>query len=161
MKNLALSIGLGVIVYKNKILLIKRGNKPYQGLLGLPGGKIEGDEHLACGLIREIKEETGLKTKLEKYLGIVSELLIEDNEIKEHFLLHICRLYPVSVKIKGGKEGIVDWFNLEKIEKLKEKIIPSDFLIIKDIVKSKKCGYYDCIMEEKKGDYFLKKFEKD
>lgn len=50
------------------VLLVKqkRGKK----LWSLPGGKIEGNESVEQGLIREIKEETSLEVKFCRFLGI-------------------------------------------------------------------------------------------
>lgn len=164
-KNLyyrTLPIGLGVVIRRNKIILIKREKEPYQGLLGLPGGKIEKGEHLSTGLIREIKEETGIKTNFKEYLGLVSEFLIENGKLLEHFHLHISLLRPLSDALKASQEGIPLWFSLRTIDKIKEKIIPSDFQIIKNMViaeKKKKPNYFECVLEKVGRNYILRKFE--
>ena len=48
--------------YDKKILLLHRQNhKPQGGTWGIPAGKINSNEHILDAIIREIKEETGLK----------------------------------------------------------------------------------------------------
>ncbi len=44
-----------------KVLLIERGNDPYKGRWAFPGGFINIDEAAYDGVLRELKEETGLE----------------------------------------------------------------------------------------------------
>ena len=43
-----------------QVLLVERGNEPYQGGRALPGGFLRGDETLEVAARRELAEETGL-----------------------------------------------------------------------------------------------------
>ena len=85
--------------------------------------------------------------------------LIENGKILQHFLLHICELEPKTTEILNNSEGRLDWFHLNYLSSFKEKIIPSDFLIIEKIIKNKEKKYYNCIIEKKGNFYLLKKFE--
>ncbi len=159
-KELPLAIVICALVQDNKILLIERIKGDYIGFLGLPGGKIEKNEHFSTAAIREVFEESGIETEFREYLGLVSEHLLDENKkVAEHFLLHICCLVPKAVKIINGKEGKSDWFNLEKIGAIKNKVIPSDFIIIDKMVKNRGKNYYDCVIRKSSGKYILEKFE--
>jgi 8-oxo-dGTP diphosphatase len=46
-----------------KMLAIKRGKNPFQGMWALPGGNIDEAEHPIDAAIRELEEETGLTLK--------------------------------------------------------------------------------------------------
>lgn len=154
-----LSVALSALIKNNKILLIKRIRGDYIGLLSLPGGKIELNEHLSNASVREIKEESGIKSRFKKHLAVVSEHLIENNQILNHFLLHICELEPETTEITANNEGNLEWFDLNQIKNMKDKIIPSDYLIIQKIILNKEKNYYDCIIEKIKDKHFLRKFE--
>jgi 8-oxo-dGTP diphosphatase len=52
----------------SKILLIQRGNEPFQNRWAFPGGFIEMDETMEESAVRELHEETGLKgVKLHQF----------------------------------------------------------------------------------------------
>lgn len=59
---------VNVVIYKNKeVLILKRSDEEthFQGLWDLPGGVIKGAESFKQAAEREVKEETGLKVKLD------------------------------------------------------------------------------------------------
>ncbi len=54
-------VGIGaVIVEDRRVLLVRRGHEPLKGHWSLPGGVLEVGESLHAGLVREVREETGL-----------------------------------------------------------------------------------------------------
>lgn len=55
----------GVVIKDNKVLLLKK----YYGDWVLPKGKIELDETTATTAVREVGEETGIKSKVIKKIG--------------------------------------------------------------------------------------------
>lgn len=86
-----------VVIFQGKVLLV-RINKPKDksGKWGLPGGKVDKGESLEEGMIREVEEETGIKSHLYTYrhLGIVHEkaestckhvFLVELKQDVQHF----------------------------------------------------------------------------
>jgi len=159
MKELPLAVAISALIKDNKILLIKREKGDYIGLWGLPGGKIERNEHLSEAAVREIFEESGVESEFKNHLGFVSEHLMENGKIIEHFLLHICELEPKTTETLDTDEGKVAWFDLNQLSEMKDKIIPSDFPIIEKIVKNKEKNYFNCILEKKGEIYFLRMFE--
>ena len=57
----AVTVDVILISKQNSVLLIERGNEPYQGKWALPGGFIDMHETLDEACRRELEEETGLK----------------------------------------------------------------------------------------------------
>jgi len=159
MTELPLAVVISVLVKDNKILLIKRLKGDYMGLLGLPGGKVEKNEHLSEAAVREIVEESGIEARFKSHLGFVSEHLIEGENIIQHFLLHICELEPITTEITKNQEGNLAWFGMEDMNSLENQIIPSDFMIIDKFVRNKGKTYFNSIIEKVGEAHILKKFE--
>ncbi|BAZ07277.1 NUDIX hydrolase [Calothrix sp. NIES-3974] len=61
---------------QERVLISHRGDIPFYNL---PGGGIEPGESVSDGLLREVREETGLIVKLTKLVGVYSK--IEKNEV--------------------------------------------------------------------------------
>lgn len=54
-------LAVGAIVMRNnKVLLVKRGRPPGEGLWAVPGGRVKLGETLKEAVEREVREETGL-----------------------------------------------------------------------------------------------------
>jgi 8-oxo-dGTP diphosphatase len=64
-------VGAVITDEKGRLLLIKRGHDPGQGLWSIPGGRVEAGESDADAVIREVAEETGLSVTCGPLLGAV------------------------------------------------------------------------------------------
>ena len=64
-----------VILYNNKkdIVLIKRKNPPFKNGYALPGGFVDVGETVEDACIREALEETNIKVKIIKLIGVFSD----------------------------------------------------------------------------------------
>lgn len=72
----------GILIEDNKILLVKQRISDKRNW-SLPGGKLEQGETIEQGIIREMKEETGLDVEIIKFLYLC------DVSASKHSLLHI------------------------------------------------------------------------
>ena len=62
----------GIIVYRDRLVFIRRRNEPYKNMLALPGGFVEEDETTEQAVLREFKEETSLDAEILKLVGVYS-----------------------------------------------------------------------------------------
>ena len=63
----------GVMVTSGGVLLLKRAKTPFAGHWVLPGGRIEAGETAEHAVMREVREETGLPSKIIGLVGVYSE----------------------------------------------------------------------------------------
>ena len=66
-------VATALIERDNHILVIKRAVQVGYGLWSLPGGYVDRGEIVENAAAREVLEETGLKVKTDKLLGLFSE----------------------------------------------------------------------------------------
>ena len=55
------------------MLLVRRGTEPGLGLWSLPGGYVDRGEVVEEAAVREVWEETGLRTRVDRLVGVFSE----------------------------------------------------------------------------------------
>jgi len=108
---------------KGKFLVVRRAPHDTMPLLWeFPGGKLESDETLEQCAIREVEEETGLKTKNAEYKG-VSERFNEDRNYNSgrHTIVHHFYVKKFTGEVKLSRDH-TDFKWLTKKEILKMKV---------------------------------------
>ncbi|MEM4255416.1 MAG: NUDIX domain-containing protein [Candidatus Norongarragalinales archaeon] len=154
-----LGVVLDAILFENKILLLKHEKRLYKDQWGFPGGKINFGETLKEAAVREAREETGLDCEFVALRGISSEIITPQDNAKEkqHFLLFVVQLKPKQLQLTRSIEGEVEWFDLDK---LPEKMIPSDSLMLKEFVVSnqRSLPMHDIFVRKDGRDYFVEAF---
>jgi ADP-ribose pyrophosphatase YjhB (NUDIX family) len=69
------TVAVGAFVLDGeRVLLIRRGRPPGEGLWSVPGGKLEPGETLAQAVAREVREETGLVVEVGPLACVVERM---------------------------------------------------------------------------------------
>jgi bifunctional NMN adenylyltransferase/nudix hydrolase len=101
-----------VVEQSGHILLVKRKAEPGKGLWALPGGHLEMDETLQDGVIRELREETGIKVPVPVLKGSVHATHMFDDPFRSNigrvvtFASYIKLMDDTSLpKVKGADDA--------------------------------------------------------
>jgi len=88
-------VGVGaVVVQQGRVLLVRRASEPLKGQWSLPGGMLELGESLADGVIREVKEETGLVVEVLELIEVLDRIHREGGRVRYHYVIadYLCRV---------------------------------------------------------------------
>jgi ADP-ribose pyrophosphatase YjhB (NUDIX family) len=137
---------IGVLVFRNnckEVLLVKHGEKAGHptGIYGFSSGRIESLESEKAACVRELREESGLKTLEANLVEIPYDFGITKLKRKVGIMIctwkvFICNKYSGEIKT-DGRETIPEWVNVSKLDKY--WLLPS---IKKAIYEGKK--YLNC-----------------
>jgi ADP-ribose pyrophosphatase YjhB (NUDIX family) len=96
-KSALVGVG-GVVIDRDRALLIRRGHEPLKGEWSIPGGMLELGEELAAGVRRELKEETGLDVEPLECILVFDRIMRKGERVKYHYVIidYLCRK-------KGGR----------------------------------------------------------
>ncbi|MGA2131344.1 MAG: NUDIX hydrolase [Bryobacteraceae bacterium] len=111
-------LGVGALIFDgDAILLVERAKEPLRGYWSLPGGVLETGETLAQGIIREVREETGLEVEPVRVLEIFERIIRDAQGAAEyHYVLidYICRVTGGNLRA-GDDAGRVAWASRESL----------------------------------------------
>ena len=102
-------MGVGaVVVQKGQVLLVRRGREPLKGHWSLPGGLIEVGESLHEGVVREVREETGLEVEPVELIELLDRIHREGNRIRYHYVIadYLCRVKGGVLKASSDADAV-------------------------------------------------------
>ena len=106
----------GILLKDKQILLIQRKNDPFKGKWALPGGFVEYGEKTEDTVVREVFEETGLKTKIRGLVGVYSD---PKRDPRGHTITVAYVLEITGGTLKAGDDASdVKFFNVNKLPTL-------------------------------------------
>ena len=95
----------------SKILLVRRKNDPFKGMLSIPGGFINEGETAENAMIREAKEETSLVVEPIAILGVYSDPQ-RDPRMHTISVTFITRIVQGSENARDDAAAL-QWINIE------------------------------------------------
>jgi 8-oxo-dGTP diphosphatase len=103
----------GIVLKDGKIALIRRKNDPFKGSYALPGGFVDYGEKVEDCVMREVLEETGLRTEVVGLVGVYSD---PARDPRGHFVTAVYELRPTGGALKAGDDASsAEWAPLEKV----------------------------------------------
>lgn len=102
---------LALIRYDEQILMINREKSPWKGAWNGVGGKLERGETPAECVIREVREETGIRILHPVYRGTVTWNPDEEQAQGMYVFVADIGLEGHLKTPKSTREGILDWKN--------------------------------------------------
>jgi 8-oxo-dGTP diphosphatase len=114
----------GIVIKDNNVLLSKQFGK-----YDLPGGGVELSEKLEEGVMREVKEETGLDVQHPVAIGIENNFFqsahsVENKSYHSVSIYYVCEYIGGELSIDGFGEDekeyaeIAEWVPLEKLDEI-------------------------------------------
>jgi ADP-ribose pyrophosphatase YjhB (NUDIX family) len=114
LKGYSIGVG-GIVVYRNKVLLVRRAIGRHLGDWAIPGGFVERGETVDVAVQREVFEEAGVKADFEGVIGIRHRVSEHENSVYIMSLLHTTddQTHPDGVEVDDAR-----FFALSEVEVL-------------------------------------------
>ena len=102
-------VGVGaVIVQEGRVLLVRRGSEPLKGHWTLPGGVLELGESLTGGVVREVKEETGLDVEVSELIELLDRIHRDNGRVRYHYVIadYLCRVTGGELRAASDADAV-------------------------------------------------------
>jgi ADP-ribose pyrophosphatase YjhB (NUDIX family) len=102
-------VGVGaVVVREGRVLLVRRGTEPLKGHWTLPGGLLEVGEALVAGVIREVREETGLDVEPIELIELLDRIHRESDRVRYHYVIadYLCRVTGGELRAASDADAV-------------------------------------------------------
>lgn len=101
---------------KGELLVVRRAKDPAKGTLDLPGGFVDNEETAEQGMVREIKEETGLTVSDMTYLFSVPNIYrYSGMDIHTLDLFFLCHVEDDTIARAADDAAEATWLPLREV----------------------------------------------
>ena len=97
-----------VVVNRGRVLLVRRGSEPLKGHWSLPGGMLEVGESLSEGVVREVREETGLTVQPVELVELLDRIHRDGERVRYHYVIadYLCRVVSGELKEASDADAV-------------------------------------------------------
>jgi mutator protein MutT len=97
-----------VVVDMGRVLVVRRGSEPLKGHWSLPGGMLEVGESLSAGVVREVREETGLTVQPLELVELLDRIHRDGERVRYHYVIadYLCRVVSGELKEASDAEAV-------------------------------------------------------
>lgn len=128
-----ITVFVGIVIRDNKLLMVKRNEPEAKGAhlkWEIPGGKVDFGEAPKEAIVREIEEETAVKTKVKR---LMPEVFLQYWDYPWGIQQTLLFAYECEFISEGERKGDhhvvgVEWVNLSEVKKRK-RLPGVDFFI--------------------------------
>ena len=102
-------VGIGAVtVHEGRVLLVRRGTEPLKGHWTLPGGMLEVGETMAEGVVREVREETGLEVEPIELVEILDRIHRDGGRVRYHYVSadFLCRVTGGELRAASDADAV-------------------------------------------------------
>jgi len=92
----------GIVLQGGKLVAVRRKNEPFRGMPALPGGFVEVGETTVDAVVREVREETGLETRVQRLVGVFSD---PKRDPRGHVISIAYALDAIGGRLKAGSDA--------------------------------------------------------
>lgn len=105
------------IFHEDRVLLVKRGRPPANGLWSLPGGHIEPGEPAIEAVRRELREETAICAEILDIAGIKD--VVQQNDrgdvLFHRVIIVFCGVWQAGEARAGSDASAVAWHGMDRL----------------------------------------------
>jgi len=108
-----------LLVRGDRVLLIRRRAEPNRGRWSFPGGVVDLGESVRDAVVREVREETGLRVEPREVVDVSDVILPDRGPPEYHFVLAVFRANRVGGRLRARSDAAeARWVRVRDLRKL-------------------------------------------